>query len=431
MSLDVHLYGERIGTLFPAGDDDYRFAYDPEMIDRLGPGKGLLSHSLPVRAEPFSAEATRSYVEGLLPQGMRRARIGRELGIDARDGYLMLAELGRDCPGAVTFLPQGEPLEPRGPDEIAWLSEEELAALVRRPPPAYFSDECPQRMRATLPGVRHKLSLIRDEENGRWGWPEAGAPSTHVVKPETGEYPEYVANQMFCMELAREIGLPVAEMTVETVGGRPCLVSPRYDRVVPVSDSGGEVLRLHAESFVQALGIPARAAEGTEEGEAPDFAEASGLLSAIGSEEELGNLIVAALCGYIVGDGDMHGRNFALLNRERTSLGDDPGVPWQIAPVTDLASTLVYGDPVHTGLTLSRGYNQNTYLLELGRLAESCEIGLQPLCELVALIGAEVRRANETVATRAELAGWKTPIVDRVVELAGDRAFGLVAEVEY
>ena len=83
MSLDVYLYGERVGTLFPAGDNDYRLAYDPEVVERVGPGKALLSNSLPARPEPYSAEATRAYVEGLLPEGSRRARLGRELDIDA------------------------------------------------------------------------------------------------------------------------------------------------------------------------------------------------------------------------------------------------------------------------------------------------------------------------------------------------------------
>ena len=80
MSLDVYLYGERVGTLFPAGDNDYRLAYDPELVERVGPGKALLSNSLPARPEPYSAEATRAYVEGLLPEGPRRERIGPRAG---------------------------------------------------------------------------------------------------------------------------------------------------------------------------------------------------------------------------------------------------------------------------------------------------------------------------------------------------------------
>ena len=42
-----------------------------------------------------------------------------------------------------------------------------------------------------------------------------------------------------------------------------------------------EVKRLHCESFCQALGIPPCADEESEEGEAPGWTEARGLLNAV------------------------------------------------------------------------------------------------------------------------------------------------------
>ena len=72
----------------------------------------LLSNSLPARPEPFSAEATSAYVEGLLPEGPRRERIGRELGLDAADGYLLLAELGEDCRARSFSCPGGRARRP-------------------------------------------------------------------------------------------------------------------------------------------------------------------------------------------------------------------------------------------------------------------------------------------------------------------------------
>jgi HipA-like protein len=71
MSLDVHLHGERVGSLRRSGDG-YSLAYDPEAVERLGPQRARLSLSLPPRAEPHGPAATRAYVEGLLPQGARR-----------------------------------------------------------------------------------------------------------------------------------------------------------------------------------------------------------------------------------------------------------------------------------------------------------------------------------------------------------------------
>ena len=83
MSLDVYLYGEKIGQLLPAGEGEYQLAYAAELVEGFGEGGAVLSNSLPARPEPYSAEATRAYVEGLLPEGARRERLGRELGLDA------------------------------------------------------------------------------------------------------------------------------------------------------------------------------------------------------------------------------------------------------------------------------------------------------------------------------------------------------------
>lgn len=428
MSLDVHLYGERVGTLFPAGDNDYRLAYDPELVERVGAGRALLSNSLPARPEPFSAGATRAYVEGLLPEGPRRTRLGRELDLDATDGYLLLAELGEDCVGAVTFLPAGEPVRPRDSTSIAWLSEDELAEVVKPPPPRLFSEECRQRMRFALPGVRHKLSLVQDEAGGRWGWPEAGAPSTHVIKPETGEYPEYVANEMFCMTVCRQVGIPVAKATVEEIAGRRCLVSPRYDRVV--SEGNHEVRRMHCESFCQALGIPPVADPESPEGKAPGWAETRGLLNAVSRPDEIVNLLTAAFCNYILGNGDAHGKNFALISRDKTSLSS-PERKWRLAPLTDITSTVVYDDPVHHGLVISEEYQETSYLLELAEVCEECEFDFEVLRGLASTTATRVGMAVETIATRSKKEGWHAPIVDKIVELAADRSFGLGAEVEY
>lgn len=427
MSLDVYLYGERVGTLFSAGDNDYRFAYDPDLVDEIGPGQGLLSNSLPVRREPFSAETTRAYVEGLLPEGHRRRRIGKELELDQVDGYLMLTELGQDCPGAVTFLPEGQELAPRDPEQIQWLEPDELAELLKTPPPTYFGEDGGRRMRATLPGVRHKLSLVRDEENDRWGWPEAGVPSTHVIKPDTGEYPEYIANEMFCMSIFRQVGLRVAKASVEEIAGRKCIVSPRYDRV----GEGAEARRIHAETFVQALGISPDGEEGTEEGEAPDFAESTGLLNAVGRGDDLVNLLTIAFCNYIVGNGDAHGRNFNLVNYDRLSVGEDPGAPWRIAPLTDVTSTAVYDDPINTGMVIAEDYMDMAYLLEIAYICEECEFDFELLRGMASMTAARVGKAVETLATRAAKEGWYEPVVAKITELASDRAFGLGAEVEY
>lgn len=420
MSLDVHLYGERIGMLFPAGENDYRLAYAPEIVERVGAGVSFLSNAMPTRVEPYSAGATQAYIEGLLPEGMRRAKLARELEIDPCDGYALIAETGRDCAGAVSFLPKGTPMHQVDAGSVAWLSDDELEELVTPPPPRLFDSSTEQRMRFALGGVRHKLSLVRGDEEGSWAWPEAGVASTHIVKPETGEYPEFVPNEMFCTTVARQVGLPVVDTAVETIAGRRCLVSKRFDR----EGEGVGAVRLHQENFCQALGFPPVTEREGEAGDAdgPGFAEACGLLKAVGAGGDAPTLFVVAFCNYVLGNGDAHGKNFALLfDRDGMSL----------APLYDIASTAVYDEPLHTGMVIAEDYSETAYLLELAQIAEECEYDFDEFRGLAAATASKLAEAIDVVVDQAQNEGWYSPVIDGIAELASERALGLGYEVEY
>jgi serine/threonine-protein kinase HipA len=414
VSLDVYLYGERVGTLFPAGQDDYRLAYAPEVVERVGGGVSLLSNALPTRTEPYSSGATQAFVEGLLPEGMRRQKLARELGLDPDDGYALIAEIGRDCAGAVTFLSKGEEPQRREADEVAWLGDDELEELVAAPPSRLFDHRTKQRMRSTLGGVRHKLSLVRCGRDRRWGWPEATVPSTHVVKPETGEYPEFVANEMFCTTVVRRVGLPVAKTAVETIAGRTCLVAERFDR----HGMGLGARRLHQESFCQALGF----SPDSRDAEGPGFAESCGLLKAVAEEGDATRLFAAAFCNYMLGNGDAHGKNFALLFHDRGAC---------LAPLYDIASTAVYDEPLHTGMVIAEDYSEIAYLLELAQISEECNYDFDVFRGLAASTAARLGEAIDVVADQAREEGWHAPVIDGIAELASERAFGLEVEVQY
>jgi serine/threonine-protein kinase HipA len=354
----------------------------------------LLSNSLPVRAEPYSADTSRAYVEGLLPEGAQRQRIADELGLDRSDGFALIAELGRDCPGAVTFLPRQE-----GAGSSQETGSQEVGS----------SQETGSRRRIALSGDRYKLGLVRDGVDGPWGHPEAGTPSTHIAKPETGEHPEIATNELFCMAVLRQSGVPAAKASVETVDGEDCLVSPRFDLVW----DGPNPKRVHQETFCQALGIAPGAERGDREADAPGFAEACGLLRAVDLKSEVSTLVHAAFGNYVLGNGDAHGRNFALLFR-------DDGV--RLAPLYDVTSTAVYDEPIETGMVLPDDVDVTTYLRGLRRVAEECGTDfdifhIQASCALK-----YVCDAIETVAERAEDEGWHAPVIDRIFEVARDRA---------
>ena len=415
MTLDVYLYGEPIGQLLPNGGTDYQLAYDGERVEGFGEGGAVLSNSMPSTDVPYSPDTTRAYVEGLLPEGRRRERIAAELGVDPGDGYGLISALGRDCPGAVTFMPADEP-DRAGDGSIAWLSEDELEELTAPEPQRLFDPNRERRMRFALPGMRHKLSLARAEPGGRWAWPGHDLPSTHVVKPEQGEHPELVVNEMFCTTVAREAGLLTSPTTVETIAGRRCLVAERFDRVPEAVMTE----RFHQESFCQALGLGPAIGAGAP-AESPGFAESSGLLRATGEEQAITLLVAGALCHYLLGNGDVHGANFALLFAYEGPL---------LAPFYDLTSTAVYDDPLHTGMTIAADYSVPASIDDLARIGEETGLGVDH-CRRVA--GNMAERVSGALLPAVELAreeGWHAPVIEGITQIAVDRALALGEELE-
>jgi serine/threonine-protein kinase HipA len=419
VSLDVYLYGQRVGTLAPVGAGfQYEFAYTEAALERFGCGVALLSTSLPTTEEPFSPDASRAFVEGLLPAGTRRLQLARELAIDPDDGYAMLAALGADCVGGACFLPPAGSAPAAAGGRPALVEEGELEELVTASPCRFLDAAQPRRMRAALPGARHKLCLARAENGSGWRWPDADLPSTHIVKPESGEHPEMVVNEMFCTSVLAEAGLPVAPVAVEKIAGRACLVSQRFDRA-PNASTGG---RLHQESFCQALGFAPSTDSESDDAYGPGFAEAAGLLRAVGAADRIPDLIAMSLCNYILGNGDCHGENLALtLTPDRALL----------APFYDITSTAVYDDPTHVGMVVADDYDENAYLLELAEISEEARIGLERCRRIAANLSARMIFALRTVAARAQREGWHAPVVDGIVELAGERAVNLGYEVQY
>jgi serine/threonine-protein kinase HipA len=418
MSLDVNLRGKRVGGLFPTGESTYSFAYTPETVEEGGAGEVLLSNSLPVRGEPYGPDASRAYVEGLLPQGRRRAAIAQELGLDPADGYRLIAEIGRDCLGAVTFLAEGETEDAHQATSPAWLGDNELEEVVQPSPSPFFDRSSPSRMRFALPGERHKLALVRDEKSDRWAWPEPGIPSTHIVKPETGERPGLVANEHACTLAYRELGLPVAHTSVEMIAEQPCLVAKRFDRW----GEGPRAERLHQESFAQALGIAPDCAERRLSTGTPTLGEASGLLRAIGEETTVETLMRATFCDLLIGCTELRGANAAVL------LGADGQM---LAPFYGIASTEIYGEARPRPVVTGRDIPPAPLLIDLRHAIELCELEFQPsIIESVKLMG-PICTALSAVAGDALEEGWFRPEIDDALQVARGRALGFREESAY
>lgn len=396
------MHGRRVGSLF-CGGDGYAFAYDLDAVERLGASRARLSTTMAPRAEPYAHAIVRPYVEGLLPQGRRRLKIARELGLESGDGYGLIAALGRDCPGAVVFLAEGEEAPALRPEELAWLGEGELEDVVGTPLPHVTDPECPSRMRFALPGRRHKLALVRDEEGDRWAWPEPGAPSTHVVKPDPPHRPGLATLEAACTRAYRGAGLMVAHAEVVEIAGVECLVSKRFDRW----QAGEAVERLHQESLTQALGIAPGESEGRLVPGAPTLAEAAGLLRAIGDETAVDALLTAAVCDLLVGHTEPRPAGAALL----LSAGE-PG----LAPFFDVAGTELYGDTRVRPIVIGENVPPAPLLIDLTHAIRQCGIEDQPGILGAVKLMTPFAGALGEAAEQAREEGWYHSQIDEVLQ---------------
>jgi serine/threonine-protein kinase HipA len=408
----VYLAGERIGELERQGPTRYRFSFADDVVERRERAL-LLSASLPVRSTPYPSGATRPFFEGLLPEGAIRSTIARTLGLSEDNGFGLLAELGADCAGAVVILPAGAPAPTPETGSIEWLDLDALAQRIADLPrnPLGVAD-VHGRVRLSLAGVQPKLVVARSP-SGRIGQPTGGAPSTHLIKPPQEQYPDLVANEAFCLRVARSAGLRAANAEAVEIEGVSCLLVERWDRTI---DDDGRIARLHQEDFCQALGkLPAAKYE-VEGG--PSIAGMVGLLRGIGAStlaRDLNELVRAVALNVLLGNSDAHGKNYALLY-EPLGIG-------QLAPLYDVVSTSVYPD-LRQSLAMTIGRIDDPDEVDTGawrRLAADSGLGSQ-VPRAVQTFAGQVVESARAVRDASRVEGWHRPVLDEIVELAERRA---------
>jgi serine/threonine-protein kinase HipA len=320
--LGVFFRDTLVGRLWLDERRRFVFEYNEDWLIRKGAVP--LSLSLPLRKAPYTDDAARPFFANLLPESEIRKVIARQLGISEQNDFAMLEEIGGECAGAVSVLPQGSfPQENPGYRE---LGEEELhkviAELPRRP---FLVGE--KGVRLSLAGAQNKLPVYM--EGNRIFLATGNSPSTHIMKPPIQGLEETVENETFCMMLASSLGLPVPQVTIRR-GQDKLYIVERFDRE---RDKEGKVLRLHQEDFCQALGILPDQKYESEGG--PSLGRCFGLLKerSISPAADQKALLSCVAFNFLVGNADAHAKNLAVIYT--------PKGP-RLAPFYDLICTRVY-----------------------------------------------------------------------------------------
>ena len=329
--LTVALNGRIVGMLERASTGAIAFVYNKEWLadtKRAIP----VSISLPLREERYSGAEVSAFFDNLLPDNDRiRRKVAERVGAEGMDAFSLLSQIGRDCVGALQFVPEGMDVAPPGPPEYLQLSDADVAEMIRNlaAAPLGIRPDGERELRISIAGAQEKTALLWQDG---WCLPKGSTPTTHILKPELGKLPNgldmtlSIENEHFCLALCRELGLDVAESRIVDVDGVRVLAVERFDRL---RAGDGRLLRIPQEDFCQALSVPSVRKYNNDGG--PGIRECLGLLSGSDyAEEDRLSFLKAQIVFWLIGATDGHAKNFSLFLT--------PGGRYRMTPLYDIMS---------------------------------------------------------------------------------------------
>ena len=254
--LDVYVGSSKVGQYSRAPGGATSFRYDPDWLasERAFP----ISLSMPLSDRIWSGEGPTSYFDGLLPDDRTvREKIATREHAESAGIFDLLAVIGRDCVGALRFVPEG--LDTGDPTRMEYrpVTDEEIAArlgALGTNPLGLYAEE--DDFRISIAGVQEKTAFL--QVDNQWQLPLGPTPTSHIFKPAMKEGPNGADfsdtpwNEWLCLVLCRALGLETANAEVQRYDGKPVIVVERFDR----TRKEGVLYRLPQEDICQALGVP-------------------------------------------------------------------------------------------------------------------------------------------------------------------------------
>jgi len=355
-SLSVSIQGQTVGKLSIDENANYHFTYHQDWVDN---GFAVSPH-LPFHKE-LSSITIKRFLENLIPEGEGLEDISTFAHISKNNTFAIMHTIGYDTAGALMF---GE-------------NNEEDRAIFREIPSKELSNRIEQlerksiaiwdkKVRLSLAGVQAKLPVIVKE--GKIGLANGTLSSTHIMKFQTKKYLNIVVNELFCMTLAKKIGLNVANVEMKKFDTHPTLLIERFDRVY----KNDFVERLHIIDACQIMNLPPTYKYEQNFGSSSDVKhiregasfkklfEATKLCS-VPAVAQL-ELLHWAMFNLLIGNADAHGKNFSFFIDKR---GIKP------TPFYDLLSVMMYDFDHNLAMAYGDEFNPNeVYAYQLREFSE-------------------------------------------------------------
>ncbi|VVT00438.1 type II toxin-antitoxin system HipA family toxin [Erythrobacter sp. EC-HK427] len=362
--LDVLINGRLVGHLEKAASGATSFRYADEWLG--WEHRFAISLSLPLTPNAYRGNMVAAVFDNLLPdRDAVRRRLAERMGAPGTDFYSLLEAIGRDCVGAMQFLPEGaNKTELQHADGLP-LSDDDIDAMLADLARAPLGVDREQEFRISVAGAQEKTALLRTK--GQWLRPIGPTPTTHILKPQLGQIPsaerlidmsDSVDNEHYCLELMRTFGLEVARTQIETFGKRRVLVVERFDRLWR---SDASILRLPQEDCCQALGIPPTLKYQSDGG--PRMHDILELLRGTDApQRDQAMFFKSQILFWLIGATDGHAKNFSIFL--------NPGGRFSLTPFYDVLSAQPAADkgqiaPNRFRMAMSAGTNRHYRISEI------------------------------------------------------------------
>jgi serine/threonine-protein kinase HipA len=391
---------QRAGVLDRLPPRGATFAYEP-----MADPQRAVSVTMPVRVQSWDAKfGLLPIFEMNLPEGALRARLTRRFAkaTGAFDEFDLLGIVGRSQIGRIRYSAIDQALD----EEVPFQSIDEI--LRARRGGDLFDYLLEQfASHSGLSGVQPKV-MIRGTERvsaakGRQS--PSILSATHIVKLwEEDEFPELAANEFFCLQVAKRLGLPVPNFVLSDDGG--ALVLDRFDLV------DGRYIGFEDFCVLNALGTADKYKGGYETRIFRRLREFVTPAEAAGSLEDLFRLF---LLNCAIRNGDAHLKNFGITYEQVDG-------PAKLAPVYDLVTTWPYlpEDPMALTLDGSTKWPDRKSLIRLAQTRsdlslKKVEAHMEATADAMASVAPQVREyfssRDGEVGSRM-LAAWETGIRD-------------------
>jgi serine/threonine-protein kinase HipA len=333
-TLKVLMNGDLVGEWNLTTVGSHEFVYTASWLS--SPLSRPVSLSMPLREQRYSGDVVHSFFDNLLPDNdVIRRRIRDRFSTGSIEAFHLLAEIGRDCVGAIQLLPDGVDMVDVRMITAEPLSDDDIERLIAREVTSDFFGkqvEGIEEFRISLAGAQEKTALLWHD--GQWKRPRGATPTTHIFKLPLGQMGHFnidmttsVENEWLCSNLLQAYGMPIASCRMAQFGESKTLVVERFDRTF--STNGSWIVRLPQEDMCQATGTPPGRKYETEGG--PGIRSIMNLL--LGSsraDQDRREFFRAQVAFLLLCAIDGHANNFSIFI--------DRGGSYHLTPLYDVLS---------------------------------------------------------------------------------------------